>query len=308
MIKFKLFIIFLLVFFINFNIQADIKIKFKVGEDIITNIDILNEKNYLIFFRPNLSKLNENDIIKISENSLIRELIKKKELDKIFKETNNQKFIGSIKKKLFSRYKVQDEEQFKKLLTKNNIKFDDLLNKVKYEGLWNELIYMKYNNSVKVDKDETRKELILKISNEKKYEYNLSEILFDIDKNEKLISKHTKIVNTIKENDFKTAVSKYSISSSSDLGGELGWIKETMLSNNLNKMLGKMKKNQITKPIKYPNGYLLLKINDKKEMKQVVDIEKELNDLISYERDKQLNQFSLLYYKKLKQNTKISEY
>ncbi len=308
MTKFKLFIIFLLVFFVNFNIQADIKIKFKVGEDIITNIDILNEKNYLIFFRPNLSKLNENDIIKISENSLIRELIKKKELDKIFKEANNEKFIGNIKKKLFSRYKVKDEEQFKQLLTKNNIKFDDLVNKVKYEGLWNELIYVKYNNSVKVDKDETRKELILKISNEKKYEYNLSEILFDIDENEKLISKHAKIVNTIKENDFKTAVSKYSISSSSDLGGELGWIKETMLSNNLNKMLGKMKKNQITKPIKYPNGYLLLKINDKKEMKQVVDIEKELDDLISYERDKQLSQFSLLYYKKLKQNTKISEY
>ena len=308
MARFNLLIIFLLVFFINFNVQADIKIKFKVGEDIITNIDILNEKNYLIFFRPDLSKLNEKDIIKISENSLIRELIKKKELDKIFKDTNNQEFISNLKKNLFLRYNVQDEGQFKSLLTRNNIRFEDLLTKVKYEGLWNELIYMKYNNSVKIDKEKTRKELILKISNKKKYEYNLSEILFDIDKNEKLISKHAKIVNTIREKDFKTAASKYSISSSSNMGGELGWIKETMLSNNLNKILGNMKKSQITKPIEYPNGYLLLKINDKKEMKQVVDIEKELNDLISYERDKQLNQFSLLYYKKLKQNTKISEY
>ncbi len=308
MARFNLLIIFLLVFFINFNVQADIKIKFKVGEDIITNIDILNEKNYLIFFRPDLSKLNEKDIIKISENSLIRELIKKKELDKLFKDTDNQEFIDSLKKNLFLRYNVQDEGQFKSLLTKNNISFEGLLTKMKYEGLWNELIYMKYNNSVKIDKEKTRKELILKISNKKKYEYNLSEILFDIDKNEKLISKHAKIVNTIREKDFKTAASKYSISSSSDIGGELGWIKETMLSNNLNKILGNMKKNQITKPIKYPNGYLLLKINDKKEMKEVVDIEKELNDLISYERDKQLNQFSLLYYKKLKQNTKISEY
>ena len=308
MIKFKLFIIILLVFFINFNIQAEIKIKFKVGEDIITNIDILKEKNYLIFFRPDLSKLNEKDIIKISENSLIRELIKKKEIDKIFKEKNNQELIEKIKNNLFLRYKVQNEKQFKGLLDKNNIKFDDLLNKVKYEGLWNELIYTKYKNLVKIDKDKTRKELILKISNEKKYEYNLSEILFDIDKNEKLISKNAKIINTIREKDFKTAVSKYSISNSSDVGGELGWIKETMLSNDLNKMLSKMKKNQITKPIKYPNGYLILKINDKKEMKQVVDIEKELNDLISYKRNRQLNQYSLLYYKKLKQNTKINEY
>lgn len=308
MTKFKLLIIFLLVFFINFNIHAEIKIKFKVGEDIITNIDIFNEKNYLTFFRPDLSKLNEKDLIKISENSLIRELIKKKELDKIFKKTINEDFVEKVKKNLLSRYKVQDEEQFRRLLTKNNINFEDLLNKVKYEILWNELIYMKYNNSVKIDKDKTRKELILKISNEKKYEYNLSEILFDIDKNEKLISKHAKIVNTIREKDFKTAVSKYSISGSSDLGGELGWIKETMLSNNLNKILSRMKKNQITQPIKYPNGYLILKINDKKEMKQIIDIDKELNDLISYKRDNQLNQFSILYYKKLKQNTKINEY
>ena len=308
MTKFKLLIIFLLVFFINFNIHAEIKIKFKVGEDIITNIDIFNEKNYLTFFRPDLSKLNEKDLIKISENSLIRELIKKKELDKIFKKTINEDFVEKVKKNLLSRYKVQDEEQFRRLLTKNNINFEDLLNKVKYEILWNELIYMKYNNSVKIDKDKTRKDLILKISNEKKYEYNLSEILFDIDKNEKLISKHAKIVNTIREKDFKTAVSKYSISGSSDLGGELGWIKETMLSNNLNKILSRMKKNQLTQPIKYPNGYLILKINDKKEMKQIIDIDKELNDLISYKRDNQLNQFSILYYKKLKQNTKINEY
>ena len=308
MARFNLLIIFLLVFFINFNVQADIKIKFKVGEDIITNIDILNEKNYLIFFRPDLSKLNEKDIIKISENSLIRELIKKKELDKLFKDTDNQEFIDSLKKNLFLRYNVQDEGQFKSLLTKNNISFEGLLTKMKYEGLWNELIYMKYNNSVKIDKEKTRKELILKISNKKKYEYNLSEILFDIDKNEKLISKHAKIVNTIREKDFKTAASKYSISSSSDIGGELGWIKETMLSNNLNKILGNMKKNQITKPIKYPNGYLLLKINDKKEMKQIISIEKELEELINFEKNKQLNQFSLLFYKKLKQNIIINEY
>ena len=69
-----------------------------------------------------------------------------------------------------------------------------------------------------------------------------------------------------------------------------------------------MKKNEITKPIKYPNGYLILKINDKKEMKQIINIDKELKELNKFEKNKQLNQFSLLYYKKLKQNTIINEY
>jgi len=43
-------------------------------------------------------------------------------------------------------------------------------------------------------------------------------------------------------------------------------------------------------------------------MKQKIDINKELDEKVVFERNKQLNQFSLLYYKKLKQNTKINEF
>ncbi len=91
-------------------------------------------------------------------------------------------------------------------------------------------------------------------------------------------------------------------------GGEIGWVKETLLSEKIVNKLKNLKKGQISNPIKYPNGYLLLKVNNKKEMKQKIDIDKELNEKVNFERNKQLNQFSLLYYKKLEQNTKINEY
>ena len=119
--------------------------------------------------------------------------------------------------------------------------------------------------------------------------------------------KYNKIKKYINLTDFKTAASKYSISSSNNRGGEIGWVKETLLSVNLSKILSKMKINQITDPIEYPNGYLILKLNDKKEMKQIKDINKELDELIKFEKNRQLNQFSLLYYKKLRQNTVINE-
>ena len=69
-----------------------------------------------------------------------------------------------------------------------------------------------------------------------------------------------------------------------------------------------MKEGGITKPIKYPNGYLLLKINKKRGMKQFSNIDKELDELVKFEINKQLTQFSLLYFKKLKQNSIINEY
>ena len=303
-------VILLLIFIILFNNYANsqIVIKYKVGDEIITNLDIINEKNYLIFLRPNLQELSEEEILKISADSLINEVIKKKEIIKVFKDLNNEVLIDEIKKKLLQFKNVKNEDAFKALLDNRNIDFGDIVEKMKYEAFWNELIYQKYNAMIKINEDKLKSELKFKILDNKKYEYNISELLFEIEKSETLESKYKRILQYIKLNNFKAAASRFSISNTSKSGGEIGWVKETLLSQNLISLLENTKKFEITKPIKYPNGYLLLKINDKKEMKQTINLNKELKELIKYEKNRQLNQFSLLFYKKLKQNITIYEY
>ena len=307
---YKIFYIFIFLFSFGSNdgFTSQVKIKLKIDGEIITNLDILDEKNYLLFLRPELNSLPENELMKIAENSLIREIIKQKELDKIFKNINNENFLKDIKKRIFKLKNVDNEEEFINLTKKSNVEYKKVLRKIEIEGLWNELIFRKYNNLVKIDKDRLKNELIRKISNKKRYEYNLSEILFDLDNNETYENKFKKIKNFIKENDFKSAAIKFSLSNSASRGGEIGWVKETLLSAILNDKLKNLKNNQILEPIKYPDGFLMLRLNKKKEMKQSIDINKELNERIIFERNRQLNQFSLLYYKKLKQNTKINEY
>ena len=306
--NYKYLVIIFIIFLINTNISAKIFIKYKVGDQIITNLDIEKEKKYLTFIRPNLKKLSNEDLIKISENSLIREIIKKKELDKILKEFEIADYEEQLKKNLFSYKNVTSEDEFKKLLKKNNLSYSEVLDKVKNEELWNELVFKKFNGLLKINDNNLRKDLQIKISNIKKFEYNLSEILFEIDKKKELEDKYLDILENVKKNSFKVAATKFSISNSSINGGEIGWVKETLLSNELNNIIKNMKIDEITKPIKYPNGYLILKLNDKKEIKQKIDFERELKELIAFEKNKQLNQFSLLYYKKLKQNTVINEY
>ena len=305
---YKLIILSLAIFFINQTIQAQIKIKYKIGEEIITNIDIINERQYLIFLRPELKNLSNNEMLEISKNSLIREIIKKKEINKLFKDVNNPIVIKEIKKKLFKFKNVKNENELLELVSSLNIEYADIIEKMKYEAFWNELIFQKYNSFIKIDEEKLKMELIEKISSNKKYEYNLSELLFEVDKNEKLEKKYKEILNYIKLNNFKTAATKYSISSNSKTGGEIGWVKETLLSKDLNAIIKNIKIGDLSFPIKYPNGYLILKVNDKKEMKQVINIDEELKEIINFERNKQLNQFSLLFFKKLKQNSIINEY
>ena len=305
-------ILMILIILISFskhsNSSIKIDIRYKIDNEIITNLDILDEKKYLIFLRPNLKNLSEIEISNIAENSIVREKIKNKELKRIFKDEENIKFIKEIKKNLFKFKNVTNEEDFKKLLAKNEISYDKIIQKMKYEAMWNELIFQKYSSFIKIDRKKLKKDLRKKISKNKKYEYKLSEILFEMKSGEKLEKKYKEILNYVENNGFENAAAKFSISNSSDKGGEIGWIKETLLSDKLIKILAKMRKNDISKTIKYPNGYLILKINDKKEMKQVIDENKELNDMIMFEKNRQLNQFSLLFYKKLKQNIIINEY
>ena len=298
------------IFFLLFanSLNAKIEIIYKVNNEIITNIDIENEKKYLIFLRPSLNKIPNNELSNLAENSLIREIIKKKELDRVFNKKIDSKFINEIKSNLLKFKKVKNEKEFKELLKKNKINYKKIIEKIKYEALWNELIYRKYSSSVKINKKKLQNSLEIKLLNTKKYELNLSEILFEVDVNEDFENKYNKIKLYINNNDFKTAAIKYSIANSSNKGGEIGWIKETLLSPEILKILDKKEIGSITRPIKYPNGYLLLKINEKKEMKQTIDKEKELSDLIKFEKNKQLNQFSLLLYKKLKQNVVINEF
>ena len=119
-------VIFFLIFFKNSISYSQIQIKYKIDEEIITNVDILNEGKYLIFLRPSLNKLPQEEMIKISTNSLIKEIIKKKELKKIFKDIEKKEYT-EIKKNLFNFKKVKNENEFLNLIKKNNISYDKIL-------------------------------------------------------------------------------------------------------------------------------------------------------------------------------------
>ncbi len=160
--KINFFVIFIIILIFNSKANSQIEIRFKVGEEIITNIDVKNEMNYLVFLRPNLGKISENELIKISENSIIREIIKKKEIDRLFTKTVNIEFIDEIKNNLLRFKSVNNEEELKILLNNNNIEYEEIIEKMKYEGLWNELVFKKYNSFLKTDKKKLKEQLIKK--------------------------------------------------------------------------------------------------------------------------------------------------
>ena len=79
------------------------------------------------------------------------------------------------------------------------------------------------------------------------------------------------------------------------------------MNKSIRKTLNAKKINQITDPITVPGGFLILKINEIKIQKIERNIEAELKKLINSNRNLQLNQFSKLYFNKIKENVEINE-
>jgi len=301
----------LIIFFCLFNSihSKELKIKVKISNEIITNIDIINEKSYLAFLNPGLKKLPLNKQESIAKNSLIKEIIKKKELKKYFNINKDYPFVDAIEKDLLKRKGFLNKSEFKNFLKKNNLDYSLIREKLKLEALWNQLIFEKYSKSVKINKKLLKKRISKEIKNSNsKYQYNLSEILFENNLSIGFEKTYKKIKNSIDSIGFENTANIYGISNSSKNGGQIGWINETQIDDELRNKINNIKIGEITKPIKIPNGYLILKLNDKKEIIEKLDIEKELKKLVNLEKNKQLNNFSIIFYKRLKQNIIINEY
>jgi len=269
-------------------------------------LDILEEINNLKFFNQNLKEINKEEIYQIGLNSLINYKIKKKEVLKYFNkiEIENEDYIKSIIANNAEKLNFKNISDFKKVLKEKSINFEDYEEKIKVNLLWNQIIYSKYNNQLVVNETELKEKI--KIQNNNKKAFNLGEIVFQIENLDDLKDTYETIKSDISELGFQNAALKYSISNTSDVGGNLGWVDETLINNKILEELKAVSIGSITNPIRTPSGFLILKVNDVKKIETNLDIDQEVMKLINYEKEKQLNNYASIYFNKIKKNVKIN--
>ena len=295
-----------LIFFTNNLLAFENKILFKVNNEIITSIDILNEVKYLKIINQELINAEENQIYELSKKSLIRERVKKIELLKNFGEIKieNEVLNDLIIKYFRGKIGINSITEFEKYFKNLNIHPNTIAEKIAIELMWNQLIFNKYNKQVKIDKELVKKE----IKNKKKQkEYFLYEIVFEVNDGENLNKKFSKIKEIIDQKDFNQAATIFSVSDNANIGGELGWINENSINKNINNMIKKINIGEYTSPIVIPGGFLILKLANEREVENKIDLDIEIKKIIDKKTNQQLNQFSIIYYNTVKKNLKINE-
>ena len=305
--KIILILIFSLILLIRLSYSTENIIAVKVNNEIVTSLDIEEEANYLLSINSSLKDLKRSELLMISKNSLIKEKIKEIEL---LNYKQNLEITDDIFEKViimnYAKLGLDTKEKFLEFIQSRNIDYGKIKKKLTIEIYWNELILSKFGSKVKIDEKKLKNELE-NAKKKKNKSFLINEIVFNIQDKSQLEFKFKEIEKSIKDRGFKNTASIYSVSETSKSGGEIGWVNENSLNDLIKENILDLKIGEYTKPIIIPGGFVVLKIEDIRESELEIDLDKELEKLIKINTNQQLNQFSNLYFNKIKNNTIVNE-
>ena len=306
--NFKILYIFLILTILNIpkSIALENKILFKVNNEIITTIDIYEEIKFLKIFNPEVNSLNETELFEISKNSVLRDKIKKIEIMKFVSEIKvDDKFLTKLLKNRYSKISINSLVDFENYLKNNNLNIKNIKEKLYIEIIWNDLIFQKFKNKVVIDKDKIKNEILQNPQKESQSELLLSEIVFDANSKIDFQNKYEKILLDIENVGFKKTAIIHSNSDTATNGGLIGWVKVDNLNQNIKEIISKLRQGQFSKPIRTSSGFIIIKIEDKRKYESKFDLNEKVQEVIKFKTNEQLDQFSSMYFNKLKKDLVI---
>ncbi|MDB9831738.1 peptidylprolyl isomerase [Candidatus Pelagibacter sp.] len=305
--KIRLIALIIIIINLNFSLVAEIYTAYKIDGEIITNVDIEKESQYLMALNNQLKNLKREKITEIARESLIKEKIKKIELLKYFVLDRNNPLLDVIIREFYTKLDLNNVEEFKNYLKDYNLTIEEIKDKIEIETTWNKLIFEKYKYQVNVDEKLLKKKIFNKEQSTKEKSYSLSEIVFEKKKDKTIKQLIEEINKSIKDIGFENTANIYSINDSSKFGGNIGWLKEKNLIKVIYKEVNGLKIGELTKPIQVGKGLLILKINNIRIETSKIDSTKEMKKIIELEKNRQLEQYSMIYFNKIKINTNVEK-
>ena len=281
-----------------------------VANKAITHSDIINEiKIILILNGQSYSEDRKEILEKMAIKSVIKREIKKIEVEKYpklkFKPSDLENELNNLANNL-----NLDLNTLKDAFITNEIDFSKVVEQMKTELLWNTLIFEIYKNRITINKDEIDDQLS-KFQNQNKEkieEYLISEIVIRSVEKDKIESEIKRIKDKISVEGFANVAMDVSISETSASGGNLGWVSENSISEELKSKIAMTPIGNISEPIFLQEGILFFTVRDKRISNESRDLEEEKNRLVNAEKAKILRMHSLSHYDNVRRTISIRYY
>ena len=298
---------FLFIFFFSFtkvNSNISNSVVVSVGNLPITYLDLIKEMELISLLNNIIVDNSNRETIKsVAVQGLITRKIKEMEIEKFKIKNYNKKDLERLITRT-SKNLGTNENGLEQLLIQKNLKLENLKERFKIDLKWNTLIFQLYNNKIVLNTNELENKIraeIEKVNEEKMF--LLSEIEINrTNENEKKIL--DEILKSIQAEGFEKTAKKVSVSSSSEYGGNIGWINQKDLSKKIYENIKLLKTEGISKPIFFDETIVIIKkLGERKYGKNIENIK---NRVVRQEKEKKLQMFSKSHYSKLEKIIQIS--
>jgi len=294
--------------FINNFIFSELKSKIsnnivvKVGNDLITSVDIKNEIiTNLIISKQKVTQETINGNKDYAVKNLISKSIKRAEVNKYsvtaYNKNDLRNYALGIAKKFNTNIKG-----LKKIFKGSNINYETFEKNYETELLWNSFIFSIYKNQININ--------IVEVANEVKVllktqiiEYNISEIEILKSENEK--QKIDEVFELIKKEGFEVAAKKLSIAKSSKNSGLLGWVSNRSFSKTYLDEIKRIKINEISSPMNNKNSITIFRINNLRKSNDARKVDVLKDKVLARKKQDKLNLFSRSHFSNLENTIAI---
>ena len=288
---------------------ADIsnKIVLTVGSLPITLYDLKQEVKLLSILNPGkLENESIEDLQSLGIESLTIKKIKEQEIKKNkLDDTEDEEFIEYEISRVLKSLNM-DKPALERVFAENQLEISDLKNHISIEIKWNRLVYGMYQNKIKIDEESVNKKVEEYSMKENSYdEYFLSEIIVPVSDSQNPNDVYQKVKSRLFSEKFENVAREISISQTRDAGGEIGWVNEKTIAEIVIKKIKDLNVGEIASPILIPEGIMIIKLNNKRKIKNEINKDQLKRKIILNERDKMLTTYSKMYLNKLKSNTMI---
>ena len=276
-----------------------------IGDKPITQSDLVDEiKIILILNNQSYSDEKREVLHELAIKSTIKRNIKLIELERNNYFKINEEDLRNELIRLAKNLYI-DLETLKNICESNELDFSKLEEQVKIELYWNSLIFQLYRNNININQADIEDKLKLVQKEKKINEYLISEIVIKNIEADQFDLKVQELKNKIESEGFDNVARELSISESALKGGDLGWINETVISEKIKSALINTPTGSLSSPIILQDGILIFKVRDKRKIDANISLEEIKNKLISAEKNKILNMYSMSHYDKVRRSISI---
>lgn len=278
-----------------------VKIVAVVNGEIISNQDIQNRINaFLMTTKIPLNDQTRGMILQRVVHSAVDEKIKLQNAEKNGIDVSEKDVDGSIRN--FEKNNKIPAGELKNILRKNKVSLKSFREQMKSDIAWMRLV----KNKMRSDSYLTQKEVEQALEDAKADlstpKYQISEIFI---KKAKAKDINDLVENLRKDDRFELYAMQFSDSPSAANGGNLGWINQGKLPEQLENAVKKLPNGGITNAILMNDGYYILKVNQKfdpaKDKPEMPD-EKQIRAFLTNQK---METFAQKYLQDLRQDAVI---